>query len=391
MAVVNPPAYIQASSHPADVFRRALRALRENTGVVLTGDLAVAQNGSPNMSVNVAAGIGVIDGTENAVSQGTYVDLNDATVNLAIAAADPTNPRNDLVVMKVQDAQYSGATNAASLVVVQGTPAGSPVDPATPANAIVLARVRVNAGVSSITNAVITDLRTSAQGQIIPGAAGFQIRSSDNSRANWAEDDNGLITQRNAMKVPPSVGGTVAPTSYGSVPIKIDEQTPSGVATINVGGAVLPTGFRHLLLEIVGRGDTAAGFVECGLRFNADAGNNYGWERLDATGAVAAASESGAAAQSSGRAWFLSAANALAATPGIARIWIPNYGGTTFKKLARIDWGFFVGAAFPAAGELTSDYTTIFWNNAAAITRLDLITLAGNFVAGTTITLYGIP
>jgi hypothetical protein len=131
-------------------------------------ELQVTQNGTPNMSVNVAAGHAWIDGTESAV-QGAYHGYNDATKNLVVAASDPTNPRKDLVVAKVQDAAYSGAVNAWSLVVVTGTPAASPAEPAVPANGVVLALIDVAALATTVTTANITDRRrrASALGGIV--------------------------------------------------------------------------------------------------------------------------------------------------------------------------------------------------------------------------------
>jgi hypothetical protein len=121
--------------------------------------MLVTANGTPNMSVNVAAGECVINGTQNAVTQGAYHGLNDATVNLTIAASNATNPRIDIVVAQVRDAAYSGGNNDFILAVVTGTPAGSPSPPATPANAIVLAQVAVAANAASITGGNITDKR----------------------------------------------------------------------------------------------------------------------------------------------------------------------------------------------------------------------------------------
>lgn len=170
MAARNPPLWLQAGSHPATNDRLLLEALMAPPPAVVSGagygivgpsDLAVTQNGTPNMSVNVAAGKAFIDGTENA-NQGAYLAVNDATVNLAISASSPTNPRKDLVVAKVQDAEWSGATNSWSLAVVTGTPAASPAEPAVPANAVVLALVDVAANATSITNANITDRRRRA-------------------------------------------------------------------------------------------------------------------------------------------------------------------------------------------------------------------------------------
>jgi hypothetical protein len=59
-----------------------------------------------------------------------------------------------------KDAYYTGAQNNVVFQVVVGTPAGSPVAPALPANSIALAEVDVAAGALSITSGDITDLRT---------------------------------------------------------------------------------------------------------------------------------------------------------------------------------------------------------------------------------------
>jgi len=132
-------------------------------GIVGATDLLVTQNGGGNMSVNVAAGRAIIRSTEAAsLLGGAYSFLNDGTVNLVIAAADPTNPRIDLVIAQVRDSNYSGASTDARLTVVTGTPAGAPVTPAVPDSCVVLAQVAVAAGVATILTANITDKRTRA-------------------------------------------------------------------------------------------------------------------------------------------------------------------------------------------------------------------------------------
>jgi len=192
MAAQNPPYALQTGFHGAELFRRMLKASSPVAGIVATGDLAVTANGTPNMSVNVAAGEAVVHGSEN-TAQGSYYVRNDATLNLSIAASDPTNPRNDLVVAKVQDAAYSGATNAWSLAVVTGTPAASPADPATPANAIVLARVRVDAAVTSVVAGKITDLRPKSTALTAPlGILGYAQVTSLQSGITTEVDITGL-------------------------------------------------------------------------------------------------------------------------------------------------------------------------------------------------------
>ena len=171
MTAINPAGWFQnLTTHTAEQFRSnmgafgnlpsAASSFRSLGGVhpSLGGQLAVVQNGTPNMSVNVGSGYAFVRGTE-ATTQGVYTCFNDATVNLVIGASDPSLNRIDLVVAKVQDAFYSGVTNAWSLVVVPGTPASSPSAPTPPNNALTLAQVAINAGVSTITNANITDKR----------------------------------------------------------------------------------------------------------------------------------------------------------------------------------------------------------------------------------------
>jgi hypothetical protein len=133
------------------------------SGVVGTTSYAVSERGAgANMSVDVASGGAVIVGTEDSL-QGSYFVTNDATVNLAVTAADATNPRKDLVVLYVRDSFYSGANNDAQLVVVAGTPAASPSEPDLDAlgyeNYLVLALIDVPASDTAISNAQITNRR----------------------------------------------------------------------------------------------------------------------------------------------------------------------------------------------------------------------------------------
>ena len=160
MAEKNPPSWLQGGSHAAENDRLLIRALLDIggagvAGIVNAGDLAVTANGTPNMSVNVATGSCFVPATEVG-ALGTYHCHNEGSKNLAVAAADATNPRIDLVVARVRDAHYSGAINAWSLEIVQGVAAASPAVPTTPASSLVLARVAVAASASSITSGNIT-------------------------------------------------------------------------------------------------------------------------------------------------------------------------------------------------------------------------------------------
>jgi dihydroxyacetone kinase DhaKLM complex PTS-EIIA-like component DhaM len=158
MTLRTPPSWLQNGSHPAENDRLTTQALWATTGIIKSDSLAVTQNTPAGLSVLVSSGWAAIVGTTQA-NMGTYVGFNDGTVTLSVNTADPTNPRIDLVCMTVNDAYYTGALNNVILQVVAGTPAGSPVAPALPANSISLATVAVGAGATALTNANITDTR----------------------------------------------------------------------------------------------------------------------------------------------------------------------------------------------------------------------------------------
>ena len=158
MTLQTPPSWLQAGSYPAQYDRLTAQALWATTGIIGTSSLAVTENSPPGMSVRVALGWAAIVGTTT-TNMGVYTIFNDATDTLTITTADPTNPRIDLVCATVRDAFYSGANNDVIFQVVAGTPAGSPVAPALPANSISLATIAVGAAVTQINTVNITDTR----------------------------------------------------------------------------------------------------------------------------------------------------------------------------------------------------------------------------------------
>lgn len=172
MAEINPPLGLQnlGAVHTAEITRTAIgsliagklaaSSLKARGGVApdLGGQLEVTQTGSPSMGVSVASGVVYIPGSQS-TAQGSYAACNDAAKTVSIAASHATLNRLDLIVCKVEDSFYSGGVDSWSIVAVTGTPASSPAAPAAPANSITLSRVAVNAAVTTITNANITDLR----------------------------------------------------------------------------------------------------------------------------------------------------------------------------------------------------------------------------------------
>lgn len=159
---------VQAATNPSWHDYELLWFLKNymGAGVVAkaSGGFSVAQRGAgANMSVDVAAGDALVEITNTNIDSTTYKVpfRNSATYNVAIATADATNPRIDLIYLKVDvsiDPDVSSG-NIGTILVAAGTPAGSPSVPATPANCLALARVAVSAGATSIVTANITDLR----------------------------------------------------------------------------------------------------------------------------------------------------------------------------------------------------------------------------------------
>lgn len=133
--------------------RSGIRPMAGNPGLV-------AATGTPGPDVTVNAFQAVLD---LAARPGAYIATLDATKTVAIldVPADPTNQRNDLIIAQQNDADYGDANRNYQIVRVQGTPSGSPADPSVPGsqNYIRLARVRVTAAATTITNAMIDDLR----------------------------------------------------------------------------------------------------------------------------------------------------------------------------------------------------------------------------------------
>ncbi|PRH80881.1 hypothetical protein C6N75_01510 [Streptomyces solincola] len=120
------------------------------------------------MTANVAPGRAVIQGSEAA---GAYpVVLTDYT-QITFDDGNAANPRQDLVVLRVYDAQFNpslGRTEAV-LEIIKGAPAPNPEVPLVPEGALPLARVMVPAGASVGTGGLnwstaVYDLRQSTVG-----------------------------------------------------------------------------------------------------------------------------------------------------------------------------------------------------------------------------------
>jgi len=136
-----------------------------------SGQGSVSATGTPDGFVHVSAFQLFMQGGRSSAS-GVFIMSADATVDINILStpADPTNPRNDLVIAQQPDTFYGDANSDFVVKQVVGTPAGSPVDPTVTGSQdyVTLARVRVDALATTIVQAKITDLRTSGHAKSLP-------------------------------------------------------------------------------------------------------------------------------------------------------------------------------------------------------------------------------
>jgi len=138
-----------------------------SAGVLGDNDLLVAQHaGGANMSVDVGQGEAWVlnsSFTNYSTSQPKYWGVigNDNPTNVVINANASGNPRITSIFMKVDTTVTPDGSggNVATIIALDGTPAGSPTPPATPNNHLRLADITVGNGVSSIVTANIVDVR----------------------------------------------------------------------------------------------------------------------------------------------------------------------------------------------------------------------------------------
>ena len=161
-----------------DDLNTLMSALVKNAGVLASGHLAVTQDGAGTMNVKVAVGNAIVS-TAGTVDTSIYRWFKSTAIEtVAIAAADVSNPRIDLVCIKIDlTAKTADIVSSSVDATLKGTPAGSPVAPATPTNYYKLAEVRVNAGATQILTANITDTRSIVLTQ--NGLSGNSVGTTD--------------------------------------------------------------------------------------------------------------------------------------------------------------------------------------------------------------------
>jgi hypothetical protein len=135
-------------------------------GGVYPGMGAMGVSAASGLAVQVNAGYCCVPNPT--AGQGGYIFGVLTAQTLTLAAADPSNPRIDLIVARVYDTGTSAGY--CDIEVVTGTPAASPTSPSVPSAAIPLATVQVPAGAVALASGAVADQRSYvvAPGGVLP-------------------------------------------------------------------------------------------------------------------------------------------------------------------------------------------------------------------------------
>ncbi len=262
MAVNPVPLAVDGSQVDAYILRQLANfATRDAQGIQLPGHMKVTALASPSMNVTVAPGGAVI---RNAQAPGqSYVASNASATVIPVPAANTA--RSDLVMAYIRDPEfspwqpYTDPTQILfgpyfDIVVQAGVPAGTTsASQVVSYSAMALARIDIPAGATSITNAMITDLRELASPRIgfgydvQPGPTLNYVTTSEITWHDWPA--NSLAT-----RVPP--WATHAQVGI-DLNIKVDAAADVNLR-VNLGGLTGPTYY----FDYNGAPGTSVGYVE---------------------------------------------------------------------------------------------------------------------------------
>lgn len=196
----------------------------------------------------------------------------------------------------------------------------------------------------------------------------------------------GYVSNLFTVDWPPIYVRGPAPTPITPAMVQISQQVLAS-ATASVTFSSIPATYTTLILVVNGRLSDSALFGAIGIRFNGDTGANYDQQAIQGLGSTAQAF--GGSAQTYGFIGRLPGATASTSDAGEITIWVPGYAATTFNKLARGNNGYFETQG--TTGTYFTVQASAQWRNTAAVTSATLFDQAGgNFVTGSTFTLYGV-
>jgi hypothetical protein len=146
----------------------------------------------------------------------------------------------------------------------------------------------------------------------------------------------------------------------------------------------IPQNYRNLFVQLMTRSDTAATFTSQFLQFNADTATNYDSQTIKGNATTASASQSTGSVRMNLS--LTCGDTAPADTSGFTSLWIFDYARTTWRKGVL---GFAGTKTVDAAGGINAEVVAGFYDLTDAVTSLKFFPQAGNYMAGTVITLWG--
>lgn len=191
----------------------------------------------------------------------------------------------------------------------------------------------------------------------------------------------GMFSYRSDDKVAEMYdGSTYVPIGWRPI-----TSTLLGATTGSVTWTSIPQTFKHLMIVVLARGDTAASYADVYVRFNNDSATNYGRTSVEADmgGVLALLS---ASTQNAMIGWRIPAASLAVTHSGGGFGYVHNY--------TDVNWRNKDFKCQSGGGTITSMSNRIWWGvwdpaSPAAVTRIDLFPNAGSFVTGSYFALYG--
>jgi hypothetical protein len=162
MSLYQVPILTNGATHPAEQFRALVKDLSNGSeGITQGDDLKVTQLGTPGGGVQVSDGSGVVRGRVNAF-QGSYAVRNQGAATVDIAPTGGSS-RSDMIIVRVEDPEYEGSldpeTDQINYFQVISNVSSSALSIPDGRTGIPLARIDIPASTSTITDAMIVDLR----------------------------------------------------------------------------------------------------------------------------------------------------------------------------------------------------------------------------------------
>lgn len=211
------------------------------TGAGLSNDLQVFTDAATAMGITANGGHYQADRGAGSLYLGMAYGGSAAVHD----ASNPTNPRYDMVVVRTRDPGVdSNVTETAKLTIIKGDPAATPTEPVLTSGDVILARVLIRAGTTSVIATDITDRRlpVAARGGIRPRPSwdsrngAYEGEYRDNLETNCLERWSGTVWQPVAS---PSAWDAFTPTLY------------SAAGTVNLGTTGVARGRYKLLGKLL--------------------------------------------------------------------------------------------------------------------------------------------